>query len=119
MSVHRDRSKILSPCLASFRSTLPDLKALEVQAHHPTILDMNCIVLWPVWAPRTIKRNDNSNMSNEAAVGHGTVTERGGAARGRNRGRAAASSLEAGKQEMKNETETKSGGGGGGGRGRR
>jgi hypothetical protein len=30
------------------------VKGLKVQAHHPTILDMNCIVLWPVWPPRTI-----------------------------------------------------------------
>jgi hypothetical protein len=28
---------------------------------HPTILDMNIIVLWPVWPPRTIKCNNNNN----------------------------------------------------------
>ncbi len=39
-----------------------------MQAHHPTILDMSCIVLWPVWPPRTIKGNndndDNNNNNN-------------------------------------------------------
>jgi hypothetical protein len=28
------------------------------------VQDMNCIVLWPVWAPRTMKCNDNNNENN-------------------------------------------------------
>jgi hypothetical protein len=42
------------------------VKGLEVQAHHPTILDMNCLVLWPLWPPRTIKcDNNNNNNTND------------------------------------------------------
>jgi hypothetical protein len=36
------------------------VKGLEVQAHHLTSLGMRCIVLWPVWPPRTIKCNNNN-----------------------------------------------------------
>jgi hypothetical protein len=37
------------------------VKGLEVQAHHSTMLDMNGIVLWPVWPPRTTKCNYNND----------------------------------------------------------
>jgi hypothetical protein len=40
------------------------VKGLEVQAHHLTSLGMNCIVLWPVWPPRTIKCNTTNNVVN-------------------------------------------------------